>query len=97
VLRLVGRRAVSLAGHARRGDSAAVLGIAAATLELPRAALLAAARRRRPWDGARLAGWLAQARQDVQVERLSPRRDRRPRASPDARGASAPGRARRRG
>ena len=86
--RLVGRRAASLADHARHGRSAAVLGIAAATLELPRAAALAVARRRRPWDGARLAAWLERARRDVQVERpvdaVSGRTDRPRRASPAA-------------
>jgi hypothetical protein len=92
LLRLLGRRAASIAGHARRGHGAAVLGIAAATLELPRAAALAGARRRRPWDGARLAAWLEQAREDLRVERLSRRTDPRRRESPADRGGSAPGR-----
>lgn len=79
--RLVRRRAASLAGHARQRRTGAVLGITAATLELPRAAALAGARRRRPWDGERLAAWLQQARRDLTVERLSEQRDRRPPAS----------------
>ncbi|MCV2489615.1 glycosyltransferase [Geodermatophilus sp. YIM 151500] len=61
------RRARSVAAHVRDGDLPGALGIALATLELPRGLLAAAARRRRPWDGDRLAAWLATARRDVEV------------------------------
>ena len=98
--RLAGRRAASLTDHARHGRSAAVLGITAATLELPRSAALAVVRRRRPWDGARLAAWLEQARRDVRVERpvdpVSRRTDRPRPASPADRGGRAPARGSRR-
>ena len=45
-------------------------GIALALLELPRGLVLAASRRRRPWDGDRLARWLDRHRLPVAV--LSP-------------------------
>ncbi|PRY49271.1 GT2 family glycosyltransferase [Geodermatophilus tzadiensis] len=54
---LAGRPRAVLA-HLRDGDLPGAAGIALAALELPRGLLLAAARRRRPWDGARLAAWL---------------------------------------
>ena len=95
LLRLVRHRAASLAAHLRRGHSAAVLGIAAGTLELPRAAALAVARRRRPWDGARLSAWLDQAREVLEVERVSRRTDPPRQASRAAPAGSAPGRGRR--
>ncbi|SNS81163.1 Glycosyltransferase, GT2 family [Geodermatophilus pulveris] len=56
------RRARAVAAHLRDGDRPGAAGIALATLELPRGLLAAAARRRRPWDGDRLAAWLRTAR-----------------------------------
>ncbi len=64
---LPGRRARAVAGHARAGGWPAAAGIALATLDLPRGVLAAAGRRRRPWDGARLAAWLPRAREGVEV------------------------------
>lgn len=61
------RRPRAVARHLRDGDLPGAAGIALATLELPRGLLMAAARRRRPWDGARLAAWLAQHRADVEL------------------------------
>ncbi len=58
----VGRRLRAVGSHVRAGDLPGAAGIALATLELPRGLLLAAARRRRPWDGARLARWLDRSR-----------------------------------
>lgn len=76
--RLVGRRAASLADHARHRNAAAVLGIAAGTVELPHAAVVALARRRCPWDGQRLAEWLQQARRRVRVDEEAARLEVRP-------------------
>jgi GT2 family glycosyltransferase len=63
------RRPRALARHLRDGDLPGAAGIALATLELPRGLLAAAARRRRPWDGARLAAWLEEHRGDVELSR----------------------------
>jgi GT2 family glycosyltransferase len=59
------RRPRAVARHLRDGDLPGAAGIALATLELPRGLVVAAARRRRPWDGARLAAWLQEHRGDV--------------------------------
>ncbi|MEX5718643.1 glycosyltransferase [Geodermatophilus maliterrae] len=63
----LGRRVRSVVRHLRDGDLPGAAGIALATLELPRGLLAAAARRRRPWDGERLAAWLDRARRGVEV------------------------------
>jgi glycosyl transferase family 2 len=55
-------RARALAEHARDGDWPGLAGIAAATLAWPASAVLAARRRRRPWDGAQLEAWLERHR-----------------------------------
>ncbi len=65
--RFARRRATAVASHAGRGDWPAAAGIAVATLALPSSLLSAARRRRRPWDGARLAEWLVGARRQVEV------------------------------
>ncbi|MGY1670725.1 glycosyltransferase [Geodermatophilus sp. SYSU D00710] len=59
------RRPRAVAEHLRGGDPAGAAGIALALLELPRALVLAAARRRRPWDADRLAAWLDRHRVPV--------------------------------
>ncbi len=59
------RRPRAVARHLRDGDAAGAAGIVLALAELPRALALAAARRRRPWDGARLAAWLDRNRLPV--------------------------------
>jgi GT2 family glycosyltransferase len=64
---LLGRRVRSVVRHLRDGDLPGAVGIALASLELPRGLLAAAARRRRPWDGERLAAWLDRARRGVEV------------------------------
>ncbi|GAB3201211.1 hypothetical protein GCM10027261_35150 [Geodermatophilus arenarius] len=51
--------------HVRDGDAPGAAGIALALAELPRGLVMAAARRRRPWDGARLAAWLDRNRLPV--------------------------------
>ncbi|SFP20834.1 Glycosyl transferase family 2 [Geodermatophilus dictyosporus] len=61
---LAGRPRAVLA-HLRERDLPGAAGIALAALELPRGLLLAAARRRRPWDGARLAAWVERNRLPV--------------------------------
>ena len=67
LVRFARRRASAVAGHASRGNWPAAAGIAVATLALPSSLLSAARRRRRPWDGDRLADWLVEARRDVEV------------------------------
>ena len=64
VLVLRGLRAVG--AHLRAGDRWGAAGLVLATAELPRGLAVALARRRRPWDGERLATWLARARRDVE-------------------------------
>ncbi|WP_369258407.1 glycosyltransferase [Geodermatophilus amargosae] len=64
---LLARRPRAVARHLRDGDRPGAAGIALATLELPRGLLVAAARRRRPWDGARLAAWLQRHRGAVEL------------------------------
>ncbi|MGY1739140.1 MULTISPECIES: glycosyltransferase [unclassified Blastococcus] len=64
-LALLARRPRALAAHVRDRDLPGAAGIALALLELPRCLLLAARRRRRPWDGARLARWLDRSRVPV--------------------------------
>ncbi len=61
----LGRRLRAVGTHLRERDLPGAAGIALATLELPRGLLLAAARRRRPWDGARLTRWLDRSRAEV--------------------------------
>jgi GT2 family glycosyltransferase len=61
------RRPRAVVRHLRDGDLPGAAGIALATLELPRGLLMAAVRRRRPWDGARLAAWLEEHRADVEL------------------------------
>ncbi|SDC47450.1 Glycosyltransferase, GT2 family [Geodermatophilus telluris] len=67
---LLAGRVRAVAAHLRDGDLPGAAGIALAALELPRGLLAAAARRRRPWDGARLATWLDRNR--LPVTQLSP-------------------------
>ena len=59
------RRPVAVLSHLRDGDLPGAAGIALALLELPRGLVLAALRRRRPWDGARLERWLDRSRLPV--------------------------------
>jgi GT2 family glycosyltransferase len=59
------RRPRAVARHLREGDLLGAAGIALALLELPRSLVLAAARRRRAWDGDRLAAWLQRNRLPV--------------------------------
>ncbi len=59
------RRPLAVARHLRDGDVLGAAGIVLALAELPRSLALAAARRRRPWDGARLAAWLQRNRLPV--------------------------------
>ena len=73
---LVGRRVRSVVRHLRDGDLPGAAGIALALLELPRGLVLAAARRRRPWDGARLAAWLDRNRLEVSRCCAAPSRSR---------------------
>jgi GT2 family glycosyltransferase len=71
------RRPLAVAGHLRDGDLLGAAGIVLALAELPRSLVLAAARRRRPWDGARLAAWLERNRlpvRELQPESPSPSR-----------------------
>ncbi len=63
------RRPRAVARHLRDGDLLGAAGIVLALAELPRALVLAAARRRRPWDGARLAAWLERNRLPVREPR----------------------------
>ncbi|MBM7807314.1 GT2 family glycosyltransferase [Geodermatophilus bullaregiensis] len=63
----LGRRVRSVGRHLRDGDLPGAAGIALATLELPRGLLAGAARRHRPWNGARLTAWLDRVRRDVEV------------------------------
>ncbi|MGY1770490.1 glycosyltransferase [Blastococcus sp. SYSU D00813] len=69
-LALLARRPGAVAAHVRDGDLPGAAGIALALLELPRGLAVAAARRRRPWDGERLARWLDRHR--LPVTALSP-------------------------
>ncbi|WNV74055.1 glycosyltransferase [Geodermatophilus sp. DSM 44513] len=66
------RRARAVLRHLCDGDWPGAAGIALATVELPRGLLAAAARRRRPWDGDRLAAWLHTARRRVERTAGSP-------------------------
>ncbi|WP_336029961.1 glycosyltransferase [Geodermatophilus sp. FMUSA9-8] len=59
------RRPRAVLAHLRDGDLPGAAGIALALLELPRGLALAAARRRRPWDGDRLAAWVERERLPV--------------------------------
>ncbi len=59
------RRPRAVARHVREGDLLGAAGIVLALAELPRALALAAARRRRPWAGERLAAWLERNRLPV--------------------------------
>ncbi|RBY86196.1 glycosyltransferase [Blastococcus sp. TF02A-26] len=64
-LPLLAGRPRTVVRHLRGGDLPGAAGIALAALELPRGLALATARRRRPWDGARLARWLDRSRLPV--------------------------------
>jgi GT2 family glycosyltransferase len=66
VHQLLARRVRAVGAHLRAGDGWGAAGLVLATAELPRGLAVALARRRRPWDGARLAGWLDRARRDVE-------------------------------
>ncbi len=70
------RRPRAVARHVREGDLLGAGGIVLALAELPRALVLAAARRRRPWDGARLAAWLERNRIEVSRSSAAPSRSR---------------------
>jgi GT2 family glycosyltransferase len=70
------RRPRAVLTHLRDGDLPGAAGIALAALELPRGLALAAARRRRPWDGARLAAWLERHGADVSPSCAAPSRSR---------------------
>jgi GT2 family glycosyltransferase len=70
------RRPRAVLAHLRDGDLPGAAGIALALLELPRGLVLAAARRRRPWDGARLAAWLDRNRLEVSRCCAAPSRSR---------------------
>jgi GT2 family glycosyltransferase len=59
------RRPVAVLSHLCDGDLPGAAGIALALPELPRGLVLAALRRRRPWNGARLARWLDRHRLPV--------------------------------
>ncbi len=63
---VLARGARSVGAHLRAGDGWSAAGTALAMAELPRGLVLALARRRRPWDGERLAEWLLRARRDVE-------------------------------
>ncbi|MGY1747126.1 glycosyltransferase [Blastococcus sp. SYSU D00695] len=64
-LALLAGRPRALLAHLREGDLPGAAGLALALPELPRGLVLAARRRHRPWDGARLARWLDGARLPV--------------------------------
>jgi GT2 family glycosyltransferase len=63
---LLARRVRAVVAHLRAGDAWGAAGLVLATAELPHGLAVALARRRRPWDGERLARWLARARRDVE-------------------------------
>ena len=63
---LLARRVRAVAAHLRAGDAWGAAGLVLATAELPHGLAVALARRRRPWDGERLARWLVRARRDVE-------------------------------
>ena len=64
------RRPRAVLAHVRDGDLPGAAGIVLALAELPRGLAVAAARRRRPWDGDRLTAWLEGTR--LPVTALSP-------------------------
>ena len=63
---LLARRVRQVGAHLRAGDGWGAAGLVLAMAELPHGLAVALARRRRPWDGERLAGWLTRARRDVE-------------------------------
>lgn len=67
---LLVRRVRQVAAHLCAGDGWGAAGLVLATAELPRGVAVALSRRRRPWDGERLARWLTRARRDVECRPL---------------------------